>query len=287
MLERTTAKHAGKTIDLRQSHDGPGTPWLPAVGSVSVVIPALNEERNISWVLDRMPAGVAEIIVVDGRSVDGTVAAARAACPDIVVVSEPRRGKGRALRAGFDRATGDAIVMMDADGSMDPQEIPRYVEPLVDHDFVKGSRYIAGGDSDDFTWVRRVGNRGLLAFANALFGSPFTDLCYGFCAFRRECLDALALSAVGFEIETQLVIHAIKAGLRIKEIPSVELTRICGESNLHTFRDGQRVLRTLVMERFERSRDGAAAIPTPLAAAVVGAGDAAGRLVHLERRHLR
>ena len=248
------------------------------VGVVSVVMPAMNEERNISWVLERMPAEIHEVILVDGRSSDATVSAARSVRPDITVVSEPRRGKGRALRAGFAAASGDVIVMIDADGSMDPAEIPRYVEPLGDYDFVKGSRYVVGGDSDDFTWVRRMGNRGLLACANVLFGSPFTDLCYGFCAFRREHLPALALTADGFEIETQLVIHAVKAHLRIKEIPSVELSRICGQSNLHTFRDGQRVLRTLVVERFERSRAGSARIEAHIAAAVSGVDD--GRQAH-------
>jgi glycosyltransferase involved in cell wall biosynthesis len=222
---------------------GPGP-----VGAVSIVLPTMNEARNLPWVLERMPLA-AELILVDGRSIDDTVSVAQTLRPDVVVVTEPRRGKGRALRAGFAAATGDVIVMIDADGSMDPSEIPRYVELLGEYDFVKGSRYLYGGDSDDFTWLRRTGNRALLALANGLFRSPFTDLCYGFCAFRREHLGALALTADGFEIETQLVIHAVKAGLRIAEVPSVELSRLHGNSHLRTFRDGQRVLRTLLHER--------------------------------------
>lgn len=220
--------------------------------SISVVIPAMNEAKNLPWIFERMPE-VADVILVDTRSIDDTVNVAKALRPDIVVVTEPRRGKGRALRAGFAAATGDCIVMIDADGSMDPFEIPRYVEVLDHYDFVKGSRYLNGGDSDDFTWLRRTGNRGLLAVANTLFRSPFTDLCYGFCAFRREHLETLALTADGFEIETQLVIHAVKAGLRIAEVPSVELIRLHGESHLRTFRDGQRVLRTLLYERLTPS----------------------------------
>ncbi|MDQ6726060.1 MAG: glycosyltransferase family 2 protein [Actinomycetota bacterium] len=216
---------------------------------MSVVIPVLNEARNLPWVLGRMPADLHEVILVDGRSVDGTVDIARSILPDIVVVTEARRGKGRALRAGFAAATGDVIVMLDGDGSMDPVEISRFVALLRHHDFVKGSRCLVEGDSDDFTWVRRLGNRSLLALVNSLFGQPFTDLCYGYCAFRRAHLERLDLTADGFEIETQLVVHAIKAGLRIVEVPSVELVRMEGISNLRVARDGRRVLRTILRER--------------------------------------
>ena len=257
--ERITTRLPVSAVSIRAG-DVAVHHWQPS-GSVSVVIPAMNEAKNLPWVLERMPS-VAELILVDTRSIDDTVRVARELRPDIVILSEPRRGKGRALRAGFAAATGDCIVMIDADGSMDPYEIPRYVEMLDQFDFVKGSRYLRGGDSDDFTWLRRTGNRALLALANALFRSPFTDLCYGFCAFRRECLDALALSADGFEIETQLVIHAVKAGLRIAEVPSVELTRLHGTSNLRTFHDGQRVLRTLLHERLTRTPPEAAP-PSP------------------------
>ncbi|MDQ6726862.1 MAG: glycosyltransferase family 2 protein [Actinomycetota bacterium] len=209
-----------------------------------------------------------EVILVDGRSVDGTVDIARSILPDIVVVTEARRGKGRALRAGFAVATGDVIVMLDGDGSMDPVEISRFVAQLRHEDFVKGSRCMAEGDSDDFTWVRRMGNRSLLALVNSLFGQPFTDLCYGFCAFRRVHLERLNLTADGFEIETELVVHAIKAGLRIAEVPSVELVRIGGMSNLRVARDGRRVLRTILHERLSWF-DG----PTALAPTVPTAAD--------------
>lgn len=200
---------------------------------VSVVIPVLNEARNLPWVLRRIPADIHELILVDGRSVDGTVEVALNIRPDIVLVTEPRRGKGRALRAGFTAATGDYIVMLDGDGSMDPKEIPLFVEQLRHDDFVKGSRCLGDGDSDDFTMVRRLGNRTLLGLVNGLFGQPFTDLCYGYCAFRRSHLDRLNLTADGFEIETQLVLHAIKAGLRSRRCPASSscasaASRTCG-----------------------------------------------------------
>ena len=88
-----------------------------------MIIPTLNEEANIGWVLQRMPEWVEEVIVVEGGSEDRTVEVARALRPEVVVMSEPRRGKGMALRTGFEAATGEVIVIIDADGSMDPNEI--------------------------------------------------------------------------------------------------------------------------------------------------------------------
>lgn len=217
--------------------------------SVSVVIPTLNEAKNLPWVLQRMPSYVDEVVIVDGRSVDHTVAVAKALRSDVVLVAEPRKGKGVAVRAGLAAASGDIIVMLDADGSMDPREIGWFVSPLQhDYDFVKGSRYVTGGGSEDITWLRSTGNLVLTALANAVLRSNYSDLCYGYIAMRRECLDILQLESDGFEIETELIVRAARAGLRIAEVPSTELDRISGSSNLQTFRDGWRVLRTLAME---------------------------------------
>ncbi len=98
--------------------------------TISVVIPARNEAKNIPFVLERLPEGVTEVILVDGNSSDDTIAVSQRLCPEIVVVRQSRRGKGNALAAGFAAATGDYIVMIDADGSMDPAEIPDYIGAL-------------------------------------------------------------------------------------------------------------------------------------------------------------
>jgi glycosyltransferase involved in cell wall biosynthesis len=218
--------------------------------TVSLVIPARNEARNLPHVLDRLPAGLSEVILVDGHSSDITKAIARDCRPDIRIITEPMSGKGHALRAGFEAATGEIIVAMDADGSMSPEEIPQYVYFLErGFDFVKGSRFVGGGGSLDITMLRRLGNRGLLGVANYVYGSHLTDLCYGFFGFRRQYLDHLDLRSTGFEIETELTIRAYVSGLRIAEVPSLELPRRTGHSNLRSFRDGQRVLRTLLGER--------------------------------------
>lgn len=222
---------------------------------LSVVIPAKNEARNIGWVVGRLPATVDEVILVDGWSSDATIEVTRALWPDVVVIQGDQPGKGAALRAGFAAATGDYIVMLDADGSMDPEEIHRYVRMLDEgSDLVKGSRFLEGGGSADISVLRSLGNRALLLVANTLFGSSSSELCYGFAAFRRSAILDLDLTAVGFEVETQLFLRAIHNGLRVDEVPSFEAPRRSGTSNLNTFRDGWRVLLTIFKERLRPGR---------------------------------
>lgn len=217
--------------------------------TVSVVIPTKNEARNIGWVLERMPSYVSELIIVDGLSTDGTVEVAKMVAPDVVIVHEERPGKGAAMRAGMAAAHGECVMVMDADGSMDPAEIRLYVDALAEGaDLAKGSRFVEGGGSTDITRLRQFGNAQLLALANALFRTTFTELCYGFMGLRRSAIPRLALDADGFEIETQIVCRAVRAGLRVCEVPSQEATRRYGESNLRTFRDGWRVLHTMLRE---------------------------------------
>jgi len=221
--------------------------------SVSVVVPTLNEAANLPHVFSRISPGMEELIVVDGHSVDDTVTVAKQLRPDARVILQNRRGKGNALACGFAAATGDIIVMIDADGSTDPTEIPRFLNPLVEGaDFVKGSRYLDGGGSTDITGLRSAGNKALGAGVNALFGTRYTDLCYGYSAFWRRCLPQLQIDCDGFEVETVLNIRAAKAGLSVIEVPSNEQDRIHGVSNLNAWRDGKRVLRTIVRERFTR-----------------------------------
>ncbi|MCX4756628.1 glycosyltransferase family 2 protein [Kitasatospora purpeofusca] len=218
--------------------------------SVSLVVPARNEARNIPWVFEQIPHCVDEVILVDGSSSDATVPMARHCLPTVRSVAQRGPGKGNALRTGFAAATGEYIVMIDADGSMWPGEIPHFLH-FLDHgyDFVKGSRCIGGGGSLDLTRVRSLGNRALLTVANRLYDARLTDLCYGYCAFRRSFLDALDLRSTGFEIEAEMIAHALRSGLRIAEVPSLELPRRSGRSHLHAVADGRRVLRTLITER--------------------------------------
>jgi glycosyltransferase involved in cell wall biosynthesis len=216
---------------------------------VSVVIPALNEAENLPHVLATLPDDTYELVLVDGHSVDGTTEVARAHYPNVKIVGQEGRGKGDALRAGFAACTGDVIVMMDADGSTDGAEIKRFVKALVDGaDYVKGSRFLEGGGSDDITFLRRAGNRLFCWLVNRIYKTAYTDLCYGYNAFWRSALPAIAVDCAGFEVETVLNVRASKAGLRVVEVPSIEHRRIHGESKLHPVRDGLRVLRAILRE---------------------------------------
>jgi glycosyltransferase involved in cell wall biosynthesis len=197
----------------------------------------------------RLPAGVDEVIVVDGNSTDRTIEVALSIRADTVIVVDRVPGKGAALRAGFAAATGDYVVMLDADGSMDPLEIDRYVAALdAGHDLAKGSRFMPTAGSADISLLRQFGNVALMTVANVLFRTRQTDLCYGYAAFRREAIVPLRLDANGFEIESQLFLRAIANGLAVTEVPSFEAPRRSGASNLNTFRDGWRVLLSIMRE---------------------------------------
>jgi glycosyltransferase involved in cell wall biosynthesis len=216
--------------------------------SVSVVIPAMNEVKNLPYVLERMPTEY-ELILIDGNSTDGTAQLMRRLRPDAIIFSQVGRGKGDALRLGFAVSTREIIVTIDADGSTDPAEIPRFIAAFdADIEFVKGSRFLPGGGSSDITRIRRLGNSLLSGIVNILFGTRFTDLCYGYNAFRRSVLPQLCIDCNGFEVETLMNIRAAKARLRIAEVPSFESPRLHGVSNLHAARDGWRVLRTIFKE---------------------------------------
>jgi glycosyltransferase involved in cell wall biosynthesis len=176
---------------------------------------------------------------------------AKKLCPDIRVVYQDGKGKGNALRYGINAASGDIVITIDADGSMDPGEIPTFITPLLDGlDFVKGSRFIHGVGTKDMPFSRIFGNRVFTILVNVLYGTKFTDLCYGYNAFWKTVFQENKLVYDGFEIETEMYIRAHKGKSKIKEVPSFEHARINGNGGLRTIRDGWRILRTIIRERF-------------------------------------
>jgi len=238
--------------------------------TVSLIIPTLNEAQNLAHVLPTLPDMVDELVIVDGGSTDGTLEVIRQLRPDAKIIEEPRRGKGIALQVGFAAAAGDILVIMDADGSMDPLDIPTFVAALnAGADVAKGSRFVQGGGSSDLTPVRTLGNYMLTKAVRMTFGGRYSDLCYGYMAFWRHVLPTFDGGAVGFEVETFLNVRTLAAGLRVVEIASFESPRIHGQSHLRTFSDGFRVLRTIARERrrVTRARAGLG-VPRPVARTV-------------------
>lgn len=222
---------------------------VPDCPRVSVVIPTRNESRNLPHVFRDMPPDVHEVIVVDGHSTDGTIETARRLWPSVVVIEQQGRGKGNALALGFAAVTGDVVVMLDADGSADPAEIPRFVQALVaGADIAKGTRFLPGGGSTDITTIRQLGNNVLTGIVNVLWGTRYTDLCYGYNAMWAWCARGVDIDCDGFEVETLINIRIAEAGWTVAEVPSFELERIHGASNLRAHRDGWRVLRTIHSE---------------------------------------
>lgn len=255
----------GQTAGMADQDPGMARP------RISVVVPALNEARNLLEVLPTLPP-VEQVVLVDGGSVDGTVDAALSVLPHLDVVRQTRRGKGNALACGFAAVTGDIVVTFAADGSTDASEMPRFIEALLaGADVATGSRFLPGGGSEDLTRARGASNRFLSRRANALFDTAFTDLCYDYNAFWVDVLEELALPdplpresgrgmprGDGFEIEALITCRAAASGLAITEVPSVERARRHGSGHLRTVKDGVRVLRTLQGERRRaRRRHGA------------------------------
>ena len=218
---------------------------------ISVIICALNEEESIPYILPKIPQWVDDIILVDGHSNDRTVQVARELRPSIKILYQPGKGKGDALRYGIKNATGEIIVTLDADDATDPEEITKFIEPLLDgHDFAKGSRFLQGPPPNK-PWYRILGNWIITVTFNFLFFRKYTDLCSGYNAFWKKKIEQVDLSASdGFENEPLINARVRKAGLKVIEVGHLDEGRLKGDIKERSWRQGSKAIKTVVRERF-------------------------------------
>jgi glycosyltransferase involved in cell wall biosynthesis len=216
---------------------------------VTALICTLNEEQNLPHVLPRIPPWVSEVLVIDGHSTDKTVEVARKIRPDTRILRQPGKGKGDALRYGIKMASGEIIVTLDADGNTDPEELPRFISPLLNgYDFAKGSRFLNTSPAR-MPRHRRIGNWLLTSITNIMFGSRYTDMCSGFNAVWKKSWERVPFPDE-FGYEPLITIRAKRAGLKIIEVPCTDRGRINGTSKLPSWRQGWGALKAIVRERF-------------------------------------
>lgn len=210
---------------------------------LSVIIPVYNERMTIAEILQRVEAtGLAhEIIVVDDASTDGTWEILQALPPGRIRLlrHEANFGKGRALRTGFAAASGDVLLVQDADLEYDPKDYPALLKPIVDGvaDVVIGSRFLGGPHRVLFFW-HYLGNRVLTTFANMLLNINLTDMECCYKVFRAEVLRQVELRSERFGIEPELVARAVQLGCRIYEVPVSYFGRDYAHGKKITWRDG-------------------------------------------------
>lgn len=220
---------------------------------VSVIIPAMNEEDTIGQVLEdlnrvipSLPAYDFEVIVVDDHSTDRTAAIAKSLGAK-VVANQRSGGKGHALRAGFEAASGEYLMMLDADYSHRPEDIPEFLAAMKgDAGLIIGSRVFGG--SEEYTHVRALGNVFLSAAFGLATGRYLSDALNGFKLFRREVFTECQYTSRNFEIEIEIIANTLRRGYRVREVISHERARAGGEMKSRVIRHGTRFLLRIIWE---------------------------------------
>jgi glycosyltransferase involved in cell wall biosynthesis len=219
---------------------------------VSFIVPAYNEARTIDEVLTRIAALELEtqVIVVDDGSTDGTGDLA-AGHDGVLVIRQPNRGKGAAIRAGIPHVVGEIAVIQDADMEYDPAEVPTLIDPIVNGsaDVVYGSRLTGGRPQRAYLFWHLVGNRFLSLVTGVLFNTTLSDMETGYKAFRSDVLRSLDLHEDDFAIEPEITGQICKRKLRIYELPISYYGRTYEEGKKITWRDGFKALWVLVRVR--------------------------------------
>lgn len=238
----------------------------------SVIIPTRNEISNLPFLKMYLEL-FDEIIFVDGNSIDGTQKEIHSLFPGATVLSQGDfKGKGSAIILGLMEVSSDYVFILDADAPVDLTEVSKAQEILrldSDIDLLKTSRHLEFGGSEDLTSIRSIGAKFFAALTRVLFRVTWTEMCYGFWALKSENISRLNIGAVlntkagfwpfariplahSFEFDQLLFLKALKSNLRVIEIPSFELIRKNGQSNLYAPLDGMRTLIVILKERFSK-----------------------------------
>ena len=226
---------------------------------VSFLVPAYNEAATIEVVLDAVDALPLDrqIIVVDDGSTDDTAAIVEgwgSGRNGLVLLRQPNRGKGAAIRAAIPHADGDVIVIQDADMEYDPADVPSLIEPIVRGaaDVVFGSRLSGGKPQRAYMFWHLVGNRALTLLTNVLFNTTLSDMETGYKAFRADVLRSLRLTQDSFAIEPEITGEICRRNLRVYELPISYYGRTYAEGKKITWRDGFKAVGVLVQVRLRR-----------------------------------
>jgi dolichol-phosphate mannosyltransferase len=247
-LGRAVGRATQSPLEPRPRPLEAGSAAAQAVQTLSAIIPAKNEGEVLLEIAEAVRKYCDEVIIVDGHSTDGSAEVARQR--GFIVLTDHGLGKGDAVRCGVEAATGDAVVIMDADGSHDPDDIPALVAPIrqAKADLVIGCRMTGGSDEFAGTWelfIRLWGNNFLTMLCNTRFGMALTDSQNGFRAARLTMLRELGLQENKHTIEFEIVLKALKKHYRVCQVPAHEYRRRAGVSSLSVRKQLPHFLRCL------------------------------------------
>ena len=229
-----------------------------AYSKLSVIMPVYNEETTVAQIVDRLLAAQIpldkEVLIVDDASSDGTAAVlASLAFPEVRIIRHPdNRGKGAAIRTGLAEASGDLILIQDADLEYDPGDIPNLLQPLMSGSAraVYGSRFT--GAEQNMSFLHRLGNRFLSVLTNLLYGSSLSDMETCYKLIDADLMRGVHLTAERFDFEPEITGKLLKQGIKIHEVPISYKGREFHEGKKITWRDGFAALWTLLKVRFEK-----------------------------------
>jgi len=220
---------------------------------VSLVIPTYNEEKCIERIIKEIPKKIVHEIIIVDLSTDATAKLAKKlGCK---VLRQRGRGFGNAFRQGVEYSSGDVIILMDADGSHNPKDIPKLLDRIKQgYDCVLASRYTIESHSEDDTLLRSFGNWLITIIVNILFRIQTSDSLFLYIAITRNAYNKLNLKSDGFEYCIELLVKAYTLNLKLSEVPSIERKRFAGKSKVNSFKTGYTIITSIIKWRFHLNK---------------------------------